>query len=271
MLEGAWPESGCEYCKHIEASGGASDRITNLDFWDFDPPKELQENPKAISVTPRILEIYFSNLCNLKCTYCGPYYSTLWDDELRRHGEAGFTVDPNYEANKQKCFEWLKDNVGELHQLNILGGEPLYQDEFDQLLDLLDHHPSPNLTLSFFSNLAVAHEKLTRKIDRIDSLISQGKIKKLIITASLDCWGDEAEFARFPLNLTVWEKNFNYLLAREWITLVIGSTITPLTIKSLHVLFNKINLWNQSRPVYWYGNSVNYPSYLFIDMFGNTF
>jgi hypothetical protein len=92
-----------------------------------------------------------------------------------------------------------------------------------------------------------------------------------MITASLDCWGPEAEFARFPLNLKTWEKNFNYILDKEWINVVIGSTITPLTIKTLYVLLEKINKWNEVRPIYWYGNSVNDPDFMFIDMFGDVF
>lgn len=271
MLQGQWPKKGCEYCKSIEDAGGASDRITNLDFWQFDIPKELQADPTAVSVTPRILEIYFNNTCNLKCTYCGPYFSSLWNDELRRHGDKVFVIDKNFELNKEKCFTWLRDNVHDLHQLNFLGGEPLYQEEFDQLLDLIELHPVQHLILAFSSNLAVAQDKLKQKIDRIEKLIAQGKIKRLLLTASLDCWGDEQEFARFPLRLDLWEKNFNYVLNKEWVTLTIGSTITPLTIKSLYQLMEKINQWNLIRPVYWYGNSVNGPEYMFIDQFGPIF
>lgn len=271
MLQGEWPKQGCEYCRDIESAGGASDRITNLDFWDFDPPKELQDNPTATSVTPRILEIYFNNTCNLKCTYCGPLFSSLWNDELIRFGGNAYLIDENFENNKLKCFIWLKQNINELHQLNVLGGEPLYQIEFDQLLDVLETTPAPNLILTFFSNLAVAQDKLIGKIDRIERLKERGHIKKLIVTASLDCWGDEQEFARFPLSLKTWEKNFNYILNKEWITIVIGSTITPLTIKSLYVLMEKINEWNKQRSVYWYGNSVNNPDWMFIDMFGDVF
>jgi hypothetical protein len=273
MLQGHWPEQGCEYCKKIEESGGSSDRITNLDFWEFDQPKELQIEPSAKLVTPKILEIYFNNTCNLKCTYCGPWFSSLWNDELKRHNDYNeiFVVDENLEHNKQKCFNWLKSNIHELYQLNVLGGEPLYQEEFDQLLDILEEVPAPNLTLTFFSNLAVAQDKLVQKINRIEKLKNQGHIKRLIITASLDCWGAEAEFARFPMNLNLWEKNFNYILPKDWITITIGSTITPLTIKTLHVLMAKINEWNKQRPIYWYGNSVNGPDYMFIDMFGDVF
>jgi hypothetical protein len=271
MLAGEWPNRGCEYCKNIEDSGGISDRITNLDLWEFDPSKELQANNITTTVTPQILEIYFNNTCNLKCTYCGPYFSSLWNDELKRFGDKTFVTDINYESNKQKCFDWLKININELYQLNILGGEPQYQDEFDQLLDVLEDTPAPELTLTFFSNLAVTPDKLISKIDRIEQLINKGHIKKLMITASLDCWGPEAEFARFPLNLKTWEKNFNYILDKEWINVVIGSTITPLTIKTLYVLLEKINKWNEVRPIYWYGNSVNDPDFMFIDMFGDVF
>jgi len=271
MLEGQWPGHGCEYCQSIESVGGQSDRITNLDMWPFEGPKEFKQNPNAVHVTPKILEIYFNNTCNLKCTYCGSFFSSLWNDENKRYGDQVFVVDKNFEENKLKCFEWLKENSKELHQLNVLGGEPLYQEEFDQLLDLLDEHPAPDLTLTFFSNLAVSFKKLTSKIDRIKGLIDKGHVKKLMITASLDCWGPEQEYARFPLDLKTWEKNFNYLLEKEWVTLVIGSTITPLTIWTLDQLFEKINIWNKTRDVWWYGNSVNYPSYMFIDMFGDAF
>ena len=271
MLESKWPGRGCEYCRNIEESGGQSDRITNLDTWEFEGPKELEENPNATHVTPRLLEIYFNNTCNLKCTYCSPYFSSLWADENKRFGDPVFELNKNFETNKQKCFKWLRDNVNDLYQLNVLGGEPLYQIEFDQLLDVLEECPAPKLTLTFFSNLAVAEDKLISKIDRIEQLVNKRHVKKLEITASLDCWGAEQEFARYPINLKRWEKNFNYLLEKEWITLVIGSTITPLTIWTLDQLFEKINEWNKTREVWWYGNSVDSPQYMYIDMFGDEF
>jgi hypothetical protein len=33
----------------------------------------------------------------------------------------------------------------------------------------------------------------------------------------------------------------------------------------------KINEWNKQRPIYWYGNSVNSPDHMVIDMFGDIF
>jgi len=154
MLVGKWPNKGCNYCKNIEAAGGQSDRITNLDFRDMHAPPELDINPTAINVTPRILEIYFDNTCNLKCLYCGPQFSSLWEAENRKHGSfndgklvttSDWQKSKNIESNKQKIFEWLKVHGHNLTNFNVLGGEPLYQKEFEQCLDLFEQHPAPHL------------------------------------------------------------------------------------------------------------------------------
>lgn len=271
MLEGKWPARGCEYCKNIELAGGTSDRITNLNLSGVHAPLELDTDPRAINVTPRILEVYFDNTCNLKCVYCGPYFSSLWDAENQKFGQPAFTKSPNIEQNKQRLFDWLKVNREQLTVFNILGGEPLYQKELEQCLDFFEQYPAPELKLQMFSNLNARYNYLVKIITRIRRLIDTGCLREFEITASLDCWGPEQEYVRFPLDLTVWEKNFEYLLSEPWINLIIGSTVTPLTIKTLPDLLVKINSWNQTRPIYHYQNSVNSPSYLYIDIFGDVF
>lgn len=271
MLEGQWPERGCEYCKNIEDAGGISDRITNLNFSGIHAPPELDINPRAVHVTPRILEVYFDNTCNLKCLYCGPNFSSLWDAENVKFGVQAFNKSPNIEKNKQKIFEWLKVNGKHLTNFNILGGEPLYQRELDDCLDLFEQYPAPDLKLQIFTNLNTKVSHLTQVVERVKGLVDSDKLGGFEVTASLDCWGPQQEFVRFPLDLTVWEKNFEYLLSQKWINLIVSSTVTPLTIKTLPDLLEKIQEWNKIRPVYHYQNSVNGPSYMFIDIFGGIF
>lgn len=280
MLSGQWPDRGCEYCQNIEQAGGVSDRITNLDLVGNHAPKELALDTTATHVTPRILEVYFNNTCNLKCLYCGPYFSSLWDAENTKFGmfkkdgvtiQGPFKKSTNIESNKQKLFEWLKVNRQDLTRMNILGGEPLYQDELDECLDFFDQYPAPNMELEFFSNLNVKKEKLVKTITQIKRLLDQGKIKKFNITASLDCWGPQQEFVRFPLDLTIWEDNFNYILNQDYINIIVGSTITPLTIKTLPDLLEKFNYWYKRRPIYHYFNSVVTPTYFHIDILGDIF
>ena len=280
MLQGLWPEKGCDYCKNIESAGGQSDRLTNLDMPGIHAPPEIENDANAIKVTPRILEVYFDNICNLKCLYCGPNFSSLWDAENKKHGtyrnngvviSDGFSKDLNIELNKQKLFNWLESNCHHLTNFNILGGEPLFQKEFDQCLDFFDKFPAPHLDLQIFTNLNATQEKINSTIHTVKKLIDQKKIRKFTVTASLDCWGAEQEYVRFPLDLGIWERNFETLLNHHWIKLIVGSTITPLTIRTLPDLVSKINKWREIRPVYHYFNSVNSPSYMFIDIFGDLF
>ena len=271
MLEGKWPEKGCDYCKDIERAGGQSDRITNLDFPGIHSPAELDDNPLATRVTPRILEIYFDNTCNLKCVYCGPHFSTLWDAENIKHGDKAFKKDPNFADSKQKLFDWLRVNGHNLTNFNILGGEPLYQQELEQCLDLFEAYPAPDLKLQIFTNLNAKTKYVEKIVSRVRKLIDRNCLREFEVTASLDCWGPEQEFVRFPLKLEVWQRNFEYLLSHDWINLIISSTITPLSVKTMPELLSKIQEWNKIRTVYHYQNSVNTPSYMFIDIFGDIF
>ena len=280
MLAGQWPESGCDYCQDIEVAGGQSDRITNLDFPGIHAPPELSSDSTATRVTPRMLEVYFDNTCNLKCLYCGPYFSSLWDAENKRHGTfrrgdllipSDFVKSSHIESNKQRLFEWLKTNSQQLTVFNILGGEPLYQPELDQCLDLFEAYPAPELKLQIFTNLNASLGRVQAMVQRVKHLIDTDCLREFEITASLDCWGAPQEYVRYPLDLTVWERNFEYLVGETWINLIINSTITPLTVKTLPDLLSKINTWSQQRKIYHYQNSVNYPSYMFIDIFGNIF
>jgi MoaA/NifB/PqqE/SkfB family radical SAM enzyme len=271
MLAGQWPAQGCNYCQDIEQAGGQSDRITNLNFSGMHAPPELDNNPTAVNVTPRILEIYFDNTCNLKCLYCGPHFSSLWDAENVKFGQPAFRKSTNIESNKQKIFDWLRINGRHLTSFNILGGEPLYQTELDQCLELFDQHPAPNLKLQIFTNLNCKIDHLQKTVEKVRRLIDQDKLREFEITASLDCWGEPQEYVRYPLNLKNWERNFEYLLGQAWINLIISSTVTPLTIKTLPDLLKKIQQWNLIRPVWHYQNSVNGPSYMFIDIFGDIF
>jgi pyruvate-formate lyase-activating enzyme len=280
MLAGQWPEHGCEYCQDIEHAGGQSDRITNLDFPGIHAPPGLSSDATATRVTPRMLEVYFDNTCNLKCLYCGPHFSSLWDAENKRHGAfqrgdllipSNFVKSSRIESNKQRLFEWLKTNSQHLSVFNILGGEPLYQPELDQCLDLFEAYPAPELKLQIFTNLNASLGRVQAMVQRVKHLIDTDCLREFEITASLDCWGVSQEYVRYPLDLTVWERNFEYLVGQTWINLIINSTITPLTIKTLPELLTKINTWSQQRKIYHYQNSVNSPSYMFIDIFGDIF
>jgi organic radical activating enzyme len=260
MLEGQWPGRGCEHCKSIEDVGGTSDRMIHLDFPGITAPPELDTDLTAVNVSPRILEIYFSNVCNLKCTYCTPMFSSQINQENIKFGvfnKNGVRINPGYQLPEdypeatEQMFKWLDKNIYNLNKLLILGGEPFIQKETQRLLNLVETKKLPNLDLVFFSNLTIDHEKFKYQIDQIQKLKINSQLNQINLIGSIDCWGKPAEYVRYGLQLNLFEKNFEYVLNNTDIVLNINSTLGPLTIPSLPDLVEKINSWSRVRTVYW--------------------
>ena len=260
MLEGQWPGHGCEHCKNIEDSGGVSDRLLHLDYPGIKPPPELYRNLTAVKVTPRILEIYFSSTCNLKCVYCFPHYSSQINSENAKFGPfnknglslQGYKDIPEeFSQATDNMFKWLESNIRNLKKLLILGGEPFIQKETQRLLAFLASKTLPNLDLILFSNLTIEHEKFKKQIDQLQNIKLQSNLNQLNLICSIDCWGSPAEYVRNGLDLNLFEQNFNYVLHNTDIVLNINSALGPLTIPTMPDLVDKINKWSQVRTVYW--------------------
>jgi hypothetical protein len=266
MQQGHWPQRGCQYCETIEKNGGMSDRLMQLSrdhVLDKIPP-ELLENPLATSVTPTTLEVWFNNTCNMTCTYCGPEYSSKWADELKKYGPIkienlsvtqDYQSNPHYDRMVAELWNYLDSNnrSSVIRHFQILGGEPLLQKEFDQVIDFWEQHPNPSLTINVISNLMIPHDRFVQKIQRFQALVDKEAILKLQLTASLDGWGPAQEYVRHGLDLEIWEKNFRYLLDKSWCQPSINSCITSLSIKDTPALLEKINQWNMltNNSVHW--------------------
>lgn len=262
MLNGEWPESDCRYCKLVEDIGGYSDRQMQLDAQQ-DPgltPPELTINNQQLDVTPTIVEAFFNNTCNMKCVYCGPAFSSLWEDENRKFGSLAQKQEPafsvrvkqhnlHYDKMVDDFWKYLSSNdrYKVIRRFHILGGEPFLIKEIDQCIDFWKDHPNPDLVVSVISNLNIPHDRFVKYIDRFEQLVLTNKIWKFQLTASLDCRGDEQTYTRFGLDLDLWDKNFNYVLGNPNIIPSINSSISVLTIRRLPDLLNLINEWNKKQ------------------------
>jgi hypothetical protein len=263
MLKGQWPGNGCEYCKKTEEAGGLSDRQFQLQV-QKDPgltAPELNVNEKETQVTPTMLEVYFNNTCNMACVYCGPHFSSLWEAEDKKFGviEDEYTKytysvknsqhNQHYDKMCSDLWKYLEtqDRYKILKRYHILGGEPFLMKELDDSIEFWSIHANPDLVFSLITNLNIPHKLFLSYMDRFQSLVESGKIWKLQITGSLDCWGPEQEYARYGLDLKQWQQNFEYLLDKKWVTLSINSALSALTIKKLPELIEKINEWNTAR------------------------
>lgn len=280
MLDGKWPAGGCEYCQQIEQAGGKSDRMLHLGMPNQSPP-ELEYNTTAVEVTPQIVEIYFNNVCNLSCVYCWDGFSSKIQQENIRFGvfkKDGVVID-NYadkiddiDALTDKFWQWMSTNATKIQRLHILGGEPLYQQQFEVCLDFFETHACPNLTLNVVSNLMIDDSKFQRAIDRIQQLVNRKHLGRLDVTAGVDCFGPEQEYVRYGLDLAQWQRNFEYLCKQTDIVLNINQTLSGLTIKTAPALLEYVSKQKESRPIgHYFSTTVMTHEFLHPNIFGAGF
>lgn len=279
MLRGEWPGNGCEYCRDTERAGGWSDRQHNLDIPGLTPP-ELESNLTATHVTPRIVEIFAKNTCNLSCVYCSGNLSSKIEQENAKFGQfyrngvwipAKVDKNPLDEEYLNRFYNWLEKNGRELRRLHLLGGETLIQhDLIERIVDILDRYPNPDLELGIFSNFSIPEKSFQKHIGSIQRLCTEDKIHRFDFTASIDAWGPEIEYTRSGLNLELFEKNFAWAVDQEWITLNVNQTVTALTMRTMPELIDKITFYsnNDTRHIGHYFQYVTGYSYLHPEIFG---
>lgn len=275
MLGGKWPKGGCDYCEKIESAGGSSDRMLHLAIPDLTPP-ELDTDPEAVMVTPRIVEVYFDNTCNLRCIYCHDGFSSRIKHENDQHGRfesAGVVIDNQYQPHPDKAllteqlWSWLDANYSTVRRFHILGGEPFYQAQFDTCLDFLYNHSNKDLEFNVVSNLMIDNTRLRDHVERIKHLVAERKIKRFEVTASIDCWGPAQEYIRSGLDLEKWKKNFEYLVNQRWITLNINQVVTALAVPTMPALIEYVNTFRPHREIGHHLITANTPTYMNPDIF----
>lgn len=261
MLKGEWPQAGCEYCQDLEKTGGKSDRMMYLEYPLV--PQELHTDPTATHVTPRLVEVFIDNTCNLKCLYCSAGLSSGIQKE---NAEFGIFKDPRPDKRHyliwqpefvetrrtdyvEAFFCWLEENHQHLYRLHLLGGEPFLQTEINRFLEFFETHYSPDLEFNIISNLMVKERNMQNSVGRLSQVVKAGRLKGLHITASIDAWGPAAEFVRYGLNLEIFENNLLYLLNNPQVNTVgIFQVLTCLTIHEAPALYEKIMQWRTVRP-----------------------
>jgi organic radical activating enzyme len=280
MLEGKWPTGGCEYCTKIETAGGTSDRMFHLQIPNYVPP-ELATDPRAVIVSPSIVEVYFDNTCNMSCLYCWDGFSSKIQQENIKFGrfeKHGVVIDNHASLTNNRpqlteaFWKWFVDNHQSVKRFHVLGGEPFYQTQFEQCLQFLETHPCPDLEFNVISNLKISTDRLTNFFDRIKKLLKDKKIKRFDLTASIDCFGKEQEYVRYGIDLEQWKKNFELAVSCKWIHLNINQTLSALTVKTVPELIAYLNGLNLDREIgHYFGTTVLTHEFLHPGIFGPRF
>jgi organic radical activating enzyme len=260
MLEGERPAE-CDYCWRIEDSSpdAISDRtFKSNESWAKPYIPSIQALPWDQDVLPTYLEVSFSSVCNLKCSYCSPQFSSKWMEEIERHGpyptstkfgnvewlqQTNAMPIPHKDENPyvDAFWKWWPDIYTTLEHFRITGGEPLMTKDTFKVLDYIIDNPNPKLELSINSNMCVPDSLIDKFIEKIKIIVNENKVKKFKIFTSCDAAGSQAEYIRDGLNYSKWISNIERVLAEvPGCTFTVMCTYNALSIFSFGQLANDI-------------------------------
>lgn len=203
FLKGEIPEA-CSSCINDEKAGIESYRQTYLRNYPADV-KHYTTTKQLDAPAPRIFDIRFSNYCNLECVMCGPYSSSAIDKRITEYKDKKSlsTIYANHTfSNKshKTTLEFLYENIHELQELVLAGGEPFLMPEVKALLEYcVEKDAAKNISLRITTNATTYRSKWFK-----DFLL---KFKRIDLLCSVDATGEVLEYVRFPSKWSVIEKN----------------------------------------------------------------
>jgi MoaA/NifB/PqqE/SkfB family radical SAM enzyme len=125
------------------------------------------------------VDLRWTNSCNQACVYCGPEYSSKWAQEL------GEKVKSNKEA-RQEVKDYVFENITQLENVYLAGGEPMLMKENLEFLQLLKEK-NPDCTIRVNTNLS------TTETGIFELLCS---FKNVHWTVSIETIEEEYEYVR---------------------------------------------------------------------------
>lgn len=257
MLAGKKPAE-CDYCWRVEDAnnGEFSDRVfKSLEPWALKDHDVIQQMNGDEDVLPTYLEVSFSNVCNMKCTYCGPEASSKWYEDVKQNGPIKLLSghkDEHWAQGWQKdlevfkhkddnpyvnaFWEWWPELYKNLKVFRITGGEPLMSKDTFKVLDWFLENSNPDLELSINSNLSVPDKLWDKFVYYLEQLKDSDKIKSVTIYTSIEGWGKRAEYGRTGLNFKLFKQRYEQLVSMGNVRCVIMATYNIFSVTSFEYL-----------------------------------
>ena len=171
----------------------------------------------------QFLDIRNTNLCNLKCRYCGPHFSNQWAMELKLENATVTTP----------VSDILDDIISDsLHWIYFTGGEPMINpDHWSLLKKLVDSGRSSRINLLYNTNLTTIKYK---DIDVVDLWKNFYTVK---INVSVDAVGDPLSYIRSGSDWERIRSNLDRVKALNHVKLKLTPVISILNIWFLEELY----------------------------------
>jgi len=186
LAQGQPHKEYCSNCIKAERLGGGSERNwhnnTNPDF-DYTTAGDQYHYPV-------IFDVRWNTTCNLSCNYCSPICSSKWASIKNIPVKSG--TRPYYE---QVC-DFLEQHRDHIHEVALVGGEPLLLPENERLLDVIPE----SVIVTLITNMSVDLEK-----NKIFKKLSQRK--RVGWSMSFDNIEQRFEYVRYGANWNLLQQN----------------------------------------------------------------
>ena len=260
MLAGKRPVE-CDYCWRIEDNTKEySDRVLKSSSpWSQVDKDIIMTSTGDENIYPRYVEVSFSNVCNFKCSYCGPAFSSKWTEEIKAKGQyqlftKGYNGIKDHEipyTNKEEnpyveaFWKWFPDAVTHMHVFRITGGEPLLSKHTFKVIDYLLENPQPNLVFAINSNACPPNDIWKRFVKLIKKLEDTGSVKRFDLFTSAESYGEQAEYSRDGMDWKLFEENINYFLENNNSNIIIMSAFNILSLPTLNSYLRFVNSYKR--------------------------
>ena len=238
----------CRSCWIQEKLGLLSYRLLQSAEEMFKPITTVIAAEKRVDkAVPKHLEIILSTLCDLKCCYCGPEFSSSWAVEINKHGAYPFHPDdqqisPTASLFREIFWQWFEQEADSIEYIQINGGEPLIQNDFYEFLDRVlgrnrSGHP---LQIGVITNLNAPASKMENLRSILPRLLEHCDFRFGI---SQDSVGTRAEYIRHGLKWDRFDSNLRILM-KEFpkLSIQIAPTMSALNVTSIVQLLTYLDL-----------------------------
>ncbi len=211
----------CSTCHKHEEQGITSFRQTSNEMFG----KHIDESLMYTDVTGEIanfkmryFDIRLSNICNMKCRTCNSHYSSLWEQEDAKQGYKVISIE------KSRRYDYVDQILPHIPHMEIAyfaGGEPFITEEHYIMLEEMIKQKRTDILLRYNTNLSTLKYK-----DK--DLLSLWKhfTNGVEVYASLDHYGERAEYMRHGTDWAKVEENFTVLKNNPDIRLQINSVLS---------------------------------------------
>jgi MoaA/NifB/PqqE/SkfB family radical SAM enzyme len=184
------PHKYCSNCVQAERFGGSSERDwhnnVNENF-DFATAGDRYHYPV-------IVDVRWNTTCNLSCNYCGELCSSKWA------GLKGIPFKSGARPYYEQVCDFIEQHQAHIHEVALVGGEPLLLPENERLLDVI----SEDAIVTLITNLSVDFEN-NKIFKKLQNRTQVGW------SMSFDNTGSRFEYVRHGSNWELLQKNLGIL------------------------------------------------------------